>query len=242
MTRPKDIQMHVDAGLPSERLISYPGLNYPVFVGVAGVIGVGKTQLTGDLARAIDADPHFEPVKENEYLSDFYVDKARYAFAMQVYLLNKRFAQHQQVVWTMSAAGRSAVQDRTIYEDSIFAEMLCEAGLMEARDFRTYVELFGRMSNFLQRPDLIIYLTVPPSVALQRVRTRGRAAEQAGVTLAYLHDLANHYEQWFERMRTRLNIIQVPWEDFQEPELMRDLIERETRDHRVDAARWGRKF
>ncbi len=42
--------------------------------------------------------------------------------ARQIYLLNKRFEQHQQIIWQ----GKGGVQDRTIYEDSIFAKVeLC---------------------------------------------------------------------------------------------------------------------
>ena len=38
---------------------------------------------------------------------------------VQVYLLNRRFQQHQQIIWQ----GRGGVQDRTIYEDTIFARV-----------------------------------------------------------------------------------------------------------------------
>ena len=40
----------------------------------------------------------------------------KYGFALQVYLLNKRFKQQQQIIWQ----GKGGVQDRTIYEDSVF--------------------------------------------------------------------------------------------------------------------------
>jgi len=52
---------------------------------------------------------------------------------MQIYLLNARFQQHQQIIWT----GEGGVQDRTIYEDSVFAKMLNRAGLMDDRDYET---------------------------------------------------------------------------------------------------------
>ena len=69
---------------------------------------------------------YYEPVADNEYLQDFYADIKKYSFAMQVYLLNRRFQQQQQIIW----AGAGGVQDRTIYEDSVFARMLRNAGLM----------------------------------------------------------------------------------------------------------------
>ena len=36
-----------------------------------------------------------------------------------MYLLNRRFQQHQQIIWQ----GCGGVQDRTIYEDSVFAKV-----------------------------------------------------------------------------------------------------------------------
>lgn len=62
---------------------------------------------------------HYEEVIENEYLQDFYADMKKYAFPLQIYLLNRRFRQHQQIIWQ----GKGGVQDRTIYEDSVFARV-----------------------------------------------------------------------------------------------------------------------
>ncbi len=76
---------------------------------------------------------YFEPVADNEYLEDFYRDKARYAFPLQVYLLNRRFQQHQQIIWS----GKGGVQDRTIYEDTVFAKVLMDEGSMEPREYTT---------------------------------------------------------------------------------------------------------
>jgi deoxyadenosine kinase len=61
---------------------------------------------------------HYEDVEGNSYLSDFYKDQAKYSFQLQIYLLNQRFRQHQQIIWT-----GGGVQDRTIYEDTVFAKV-----------------------------------------------------------------------------------------------------------------------
>ena len=74
------------------------------------------------LAEVLGLPVHYEPVTDNVYLEDFYKDMKRYGFPLQIYLLNKRYRQQQQIVWE----GRGGVQDRTIYEDAIFAKMLRE--------------------------------------------------------------------------------------------------------------------
>ncbi len=83
------------------------------------MIGAGKSTLAAELGKLLGLEVFYEPVIDNVYLGDFYKDMARFAFSMQVYLLNLRFKQQQQIVWS----GRGAVQDRTIYEDSVFARV-----------------------------------------------------------------------------------------------------------------------
>lgn len=61
------------------------------YISISGLIGAGKSTLAAALAAALDMDVYFEPVEDNVYLEDFYRDMGRYAFAMQVWLLNKRF-------------------------------------------------------------------------------------------------------------------------------------------------------
>ena len=95
-------------------------------IGISGIIGVGKSTLTESLGSMMGSDIVREPVETNEYLSKFYDDMNKYSFSMQVYLLNHRFRQHQQMVW----ADSNMIQDRTIYEDVIFAKMLKEGQLM----------------------------------------------------------------------------------------------------------------
>lgn len=54
---------------------------------------------------------YFEPVIDNEYLEDFYTDMPKYAFPLQVYLLNRRFEQQQQIVWS----GKGGIQARALF-------------------------------------------------------------------------------------------------------------------------------
>lgn len=70
-----------------------------LFIGISGVIGSGKTTLAEALAKKLGLPVHYEPVIDNIYLQDFYLDMEKYSFPLQVYLLNKRFKQQQQIVW-----------------------------------------------------------------------------------------------------------------------------------------------
>ena len=127
-----------------------------IFIGIAGLIGAGKSTLATALGQKLELPVYYEPVADNEYLEDFYTETAKYSFAMQIYLLNRRFQQHQEIIWR----GGGGIQDRTIYEDAVFAKMLVNLKLMDERDYRTYLGLFKHMSNFMCKPSLIIYLDV----------------------------------------------------------------------------------
>ena len=50
------------------------------YIAIEGVIGVGKTTLARMLAPEFGATPVLEVFQENPFLSDFYADRARYAF------------------------------------------------------------------------------------------------------------------------------------------------------------------
>ena len=192
------------------------------FIGIAGLIGVGKSTLAQALASHLDIPVHYEPVSDNEYLEDFYTDTAKHAFAMQVYLLNRRFQQHQEIIW----AGRGAVQDRTIYEDSIFAKVLMDSGLMHPRDYDTYLSLFRNLSHFMCRPTAIVYLDVSPETSFERIQSRGRSCENV-IDLAYLQSLHREYEAFVEDISRIIPVIRVGWEQFGNTEAIADAITRE---------------
>ena len=80
-----------------------------LFIGISGLIGAGKSTLAAALAKEMNLPVHYEPVIDNVYLKDFYSDLKKYAFPLQVYLLNKRFRQQQQIIWE----GKGGVQVRT---------------------------------------------------------------------------------------------------------------------------------
>ena len=161
-------------------------------IAVAGNIGVGKTTLTGLLAKNFNWDPHYESVDNNPYLDDFYTDMQRWAFNLQVYFLNSRFGQLKE----FQESGKNIIQDRTIYEDAhIFAPNLHAMGLMTSRDFDNYSSLFKLMSSFVNPPDLLIYLRASVPTLVQQIQSRGRDYESS-IRIDYLTRLNERYEAW----------------------------------------------
>ncbi|EGG25225.1 deoxyadenosine kinase [Cavenderia fasciculata] len=191
-------------------------------IGISGLIGVGKTTLCTALGRVLNLPTYYEQVIDNKYLADFYQDPKKYSFPLQIYLLNNRFRQQQQIIWQ----GRGGVQDRTIYEDSVFAKMLMESGLMEKRDYETYCTLFSNLSNFMRKPNLIIHLDVSPEESLERIKMRDRDCEKT-VTLEYLTNLNRAYQEFLQDISKYVAVIRVNWSQFKDAESLALKIKQE---------------
>ena len=192
------------------------------FIGISGLIGAGKTTLARELGKVLNLPVYYEPIVENEYLEDFYRDMKRYSFSFQIYLLNCRFRQHQQVLWN----GTGGIQDRTLYEDSIFAKVLYEDGNMEEREYKTYLNLFRNMSNFMKKNTLIVHLDVKPEESLRRIKLRARGCE-TGITVEYLTKLYNAYEEFLKEISKVIPVIRVNYSKFKTAEEMAQIIKKE---------------
>ncbi len=191
-------------------------------VAVAGNIGAGKTTLTKSLAKHYKWEAQLEDVVDNPYLDDFYNQMERWSFNLQVYFLNSRFRQVNQI----QDSGKDIIQDRTIYEDAhIFAPNLHAMGLMTNRDFENYKSLFDLMEGFVKGPDLLIYLrsSIPNLVA--QIHKRGRDYENT-ISIDYLSRLNERYEAWISKYdKGNLLIIDVDNLDFvSNPEDLGDII------------------
>ena len=161
-------------------------------IAIVGNIGAGKTTLTEMLARHLNFEPQYEAVDNNPYLEDFYSDMKRWAFNLQIFFLNSRFKH----IVDLQQQGINMIQDRTIYEDAyIFAENLYDMGLMSARDFENYSNMFQTIINYIKPPDLLIYLKASVPTLVNNIQKRGRDYESA-IRLDYLSRLNEKYDKW----------------------------------------------
>jgi deoxyadenosine/deoxycytidine kinase len=188
------------------------------YIGIAGTIGVGKSTLTTDLAKALNFEPILEEVDGNPYLESFYHDMKGYGTMMQVWLLNHRFRQHREFITRISLGKiRGVVQDRTIWEDTIFARMLNQhpEKIITDMDYNTYLDLFDNMVlRELVFPQLLIYLDVNPETAVKRIQARGRVMEKT-ISLDYLRALKQNYEAFVGEMeQAGVRILRIGWEEF----------------------------
>ena len=66
---------------------------------------------------------------------------------------------------------------------------------MTDRDWKTYLDLYQNMTQFLRKPELIIYLRASTDTLLSRIKNRGRDFER-NISSEYLHSLNISYDKW----------------------------------------------
>lgn len=178
----------------------------------AGVIGSGKSSLTKLLADELGTKPFFEPVSDNPVLPFFYkgnklvesgeAETNPYAFLLQIFFLNRRFAMIKEAMQE-----DNNILDRSIYEDAIFMKMNYEQGHTTKEEWDIYQALLNNMMEELpfaahkKSPDLMIMIRVSYDTMIKRISKRGREFEQLDEDPSlesYYKDLISRYDDWVD--------------------------------------------
>jgi deoxyadenosine kinase len=86
------------------------------------------------------------------------------------------------------------------------------------------------MSNFMCKPNLIVYLDVTPERSMERIRARGREVENE-ISLEYLTALYQGYQDFVTEISRVIPVIRVDYDRFPTTEEMARVIMREHLDH-----------
>lgn len=168
---------------------------------MAGMIGAGKSSYTEMIARRLGTEAFYESVDYNPVLDKFYEDPAKWAFSLQIYFLNTRFASIKAAL-----SDDNNVLDRSIYEDELFTRINHLQGNISKVDMDIYTELLANMMEELKgtpkkSPDLLIYLHGSFEKILAHIQKRGREFEQVEVgdeRYNYFKLLWSEYQNWYE--------------------------------------------
>ena len=107
------------------------------------------------------------------------------------------------------------VQDRTILEGvHIFVANNKAMGNLSDRDFDTYMHLFNLMMSMVSEPDLLIYLKTSVPTLVAQIQKRGREYEK-GISIEYLSNLNDRYEQWIADYKGKVLIIEADDLDYE---------------------------
>ena len=160
------------------------------FIGIEGVIGVGKTTLANILGRRFKAKVLLEEVEDNPFLPQFYEDPSRYAFVTQLFFLLSRYNALKEIT-TRDIFTRQVVSDYIFEKDRIFAAIN-----LDDRERLLYEKIYTLLESDIPSPDLVVYLQADTDVLLDRIRRRGRPYEM-NIQPDYIRILNEAYNDFF---------------------------------------------
>jgi len=163
------------------------GGDRPLFLAIAGNIGVGKSTLTRHLADKWRLTLLPEPVKQNPFLKLYYDDPKRWGIQSQLFFLTQRVRLFKEA----GTLNHAKIVDRTLYED---AEIFARTALPRV-EYQIYLQLYEYLLENLPVPDLVVYLRASTRTLSRRIQSRGRSFEKS-LPSSYLRKLNGRYEAW----------------------------------------------
>lgn len=162
-----------------------------MYIAIEGVIGVGKTTLARLLQKTFEADLLLEIFEENPFLSDFYADRARYAFQTQIFFLLSRYRQQNNSIPKILAGGKNLIADYTFAKDALFAGIN-----LQGDELNMYHKVHEALGEKIPKPDLLVYLQASTDTLMSRITLRDRPYERQ-MERAYIDELNQAYETFF---------------------------------------------
>ena len=144
-----------------------------MYFAIEGVIGVGKTTLARLLQPAFQAALLLEVFEENPFLSNFYGDRARYAFQTQMFFLLSRYHQQRRGVPAMLEQSEHLISDYTFEKDALFAAIN-----LAGDELDMYYRIQEALAEKIPQPDLMVYLRASTPTLMERIARRDRAYER----------------------------------------------------------------
>lgn len=160
------------------------------YIAIEGVIGVGKTTLARLLQPRFDAAMILEAFDENPFLSDFYGDRARYAFQTQLFFLLSRYRQQQTVEPQLQQT--ALLSDYFFEKDRLFAHL----NISGSDELEMYDRLYEALAEKVRLPNLVVYLRARVDTLMGRIAMRDRTYERA-MDRSYIAALRAAYERLF---------------------------------------------
>jgi deoxyguanosine kinase len=162
------------------------------FVVIEGNIGVGKTTLSGMLAKEYNARLILEKFEENPFLPKFYKDPEKHAFPLELFFMAERYHQLKK------EKEQDLFQPITIADYFFMKSKLFAQNNLQKDEHQLFNSLFEIMLSSLSNPDLLVYLYADVIRLQQNIKKRGRVFEQE-ITNEYLQNIQNRYLDYLRK-------------------------------------------
>jgi deoxyadenosine/deoxycytidine kinase len=179
------------------------------YIAIEGCIGAGKTTLAQMLATDLNAELILERFADNPFLAKFYKNPEHYAFPLEMTFLTDRYQQLKNLLSKRDLFTDLVVADYFIDKCAIFSK-----NNLQQDEYNLFLKIYEIITDFLPKPDLLIYLYNSPDNLLKNISKRGRDYEQE-IKADYLESIQENYFTFFkQRAQSPILIVESNTLDF----------------------------
>lgn len=161
------------------------------YLAIEGNIGAGKTSLAKMIAEKYKASLILEQFADNPFLLKFYKEPEKYSFPLELSFLTTRYHQLMRELMNNDRPASFMIADYVLAKSLVFAGVTLQPDY-----FTLYSQLYHIIDHGLQKPDLLIYLSLPVNQLVNNIRIRGREYEK-NISAEYLQKIQDSYMNWF---------------------------------------------
>jgi deoxyadenosine/deoxycytidine kinase len=154
----------------------------PRWLAIEGLVGAGKTTTAELVGASLEGEVILEGIEQHPFLDDYYSAPDRFALETELAFIAIHMHQIKH-----AAHGRTLISDFSPAKNPIYGEVS-----LSPSDATFLWRTDEYLWKDLRRPEVAVFLDVPPATCLERVRIRGRSMEQ-GLTVGQLERLRSAY-------------------------------------------------
>lgn len=157
----------------------------PQLISIAGLIGVGKTTLAGQLAEGLKATVIREKYDDNPYLPEVYAGNKNVVLDSELFFLSSSAAQLRR---DRLKPGQGYISDYVFDKALVYA-----SSWLDAEELDSYKRHYACVVELVAKPTVVIYLNDTVQACLDRIHRRNRPYEQH-IEPFFLNDLKQKYD------------------------------------------------
>ena len=187
-----------------------------MLIAIEGCIGAGKSTVAKGLADYRKSDLLLERFEDHPFLKLFYGDPSETATETEVAFLLLHYSQLRTV---NSLSPRETIADFHLSKDLLYAEL----NLIDSRTKAGFLHLYEYFAERVPSPTVLVYLSAPTDLILERIRQRNRDFE-AVIDPAYYARVNEAYDTLFAKYSgVKLSIPMEEWDFVKRPTLYQEL-------------------
>ena len=130
-------------------------------------------------------------LKRIPFFSNFYSDRARYAFQTQIFFLLSRYHQQRRNISDRMQEVKALISDYTFEKDALFARIN-----LAGDELDMYYKVQEALAEKITPPDLVVYLRASTDTLMKRIAQRDRSYERQ-MERDYIDQLNHSYDDFY---------------------------------------------